>query len=77
MKIIGNHEKKEIILADGDQIEVKTLKGNPLTICISCIEGCLYIDEILAKKIKDMEIEEEQTKVLIQYNQRKKQEKSE
>ena len=71
MKIIEKKNKKTIFLDDNDSINIKTLKGNPITIKIECINGCLLIDEISSSKIKEMSLEQEQLEKLKQYNQKK------
>ena len=72
MKIVEEKEKKIIVLDEGDVIEVKTLKGNPLLLRVECQEGCLLVDEINIKRIKEIGIEEVELAKLKQYNQRNK-----
>ncbi len=77
MKIIEEKNKKTIFLDDNDSINIKTLKGNPITIKIECINGCLLIDEISSSKIKEMSLEQEQLEKLKQYNQNVKNQRNE
>ena len=39
MKIVEENKKKIIILETNEEIEVKTLKRNPVTIKIECVNG--------------------------------------
>lgn len=71
MKIIEENNIKTIFLDDNDSINVKTLKRNPVTIKIECVNGCLLVDEVSSSKIKDISIEQEQLEKLKQYNQKK------
>lgn len=68
MKIIEENKKKIIILDTNEEIEVKTLKRNPISIIIKEKEGALLIDEVSAKRIKEIALEEEQVKILKEYN---------
>ena len=71
MKIIEEKNVKTIFLDDKDSIDVRTLKKNPVTIKIECVNGCLLVDEVSSSKIKDISIEQEQLEKLKQYNQKK------
>ena len=71
MKIIEEKNVKTIFLDDKDSINVRTLKKNPVTIKIECVNGCLLVDEVSSSKIKDISIEQEQLEKLNQYNQKK------
>ncbi len=71
MKIIEEKNVKTIFLDDKDSINVRTLKKNPVTIKIECVNGCLLVDEVSSSKIKDISIEQEQLEKLKQYNQKK------
>ena len=68
MKIIEENKKKIIILDTNEEIEVKTLKRNPISIIIKEKDGALLIDEVSAKRIKELALEEEQVKILKEYN---------
>ena len=68
MKIIEEKKKKIIILDTNEEIEVKTLKRNPISIIIKEKDGALLIDEVSAKRIKEIALEEEQVKILKEYN---------
>ncbi|HIR74100.1 TPA: hypothetical protein IAB95_01200 [Candidatus Ventrenecus avicola] len=68
MKIIEENKKKIIILDTNEEIEVKTLKRNPISIIIKEKDGTLLIDEVSAKRIKEIALEEEQVKILKEYN---------
>ncbi len=68
MKIIEENKKKIIILDTNEEIEVKTLKRNPISIIIKEKDGALLIDEVSAKRIKEIALEEEQVKILKEYN---------
>ena len=68
MRIIKEEKKNLIILKDGDEIEVMTLKGNPIRIEIKCMDGTLLVDEISSNRIQELKIEQEQVKKM---NQRK------
>ena len=68
MKIIEENKKKIIILDTNEEIEVKTLKRNPISIIIKEAAGALLIDEVSAKRIKEIALEEEQVKILKEYN---------
>ena len=68
MKIIEENKKKIIILDTNEEIEVKTLKRNPISIFIKEKDGALLIDEVSAKRIKEIALEEEQVKILKEYN---------
>ena len=71
MKVVEENKRKIIILETNEEIEVKTLKRNPVTIKIECVNGCLLVDEVSSSKIKDISIEQEQLEKLKQYNQKK------
>ena len=45
MKIIEEKNVKTIFLDDKDSINVRTLKKNPVTIKIECVNVCLLVDE--------------------------------
>ena len=75
MKIIEEKNVKTIFLDDKDSINVRTLKKNPVTIKIECVNGCLLVDEVSSSKIKDISIEQEQLEKLKQYNQKKSKKK--
>ena len=68
MKIVEENKKKIIILETNEEIEVKTLKRNPISIFIKEKDGALLIDEVSAKRIKEIALEEEQVKILKEYN---------
>ena len=68
MKIVEENKKKIIILDTNEEIEVKTLKRNPISIIIKEKDGALLIDEVSAKRIKEIALEEEQVKILKEYN---------
>ena len=68
MKIVEENKKKIIILETNEEIEVKTLKRNPISIIIKEKDGALLIDEVSAKRIKEIALEEEQVKILKEYN---------
>lgn len=68
MKIIEENKKKIIILDTNEEIEVKTLKRNPISIIIKEKDGAFLIDEVSAKRIKEIALEEEQVKILKEYN---------
>lgn len=72
MKIVEENKKKIIILGTNEEIEVKTLKRNPISIFIKEKDGALLIDEVSAKRIKEIALEEEQVKILKEYNFKKK-----
>ena len=72
MKIVEENKKKIIILETNEEIEVKTLKRNPILIYIKEKDGALLIDEVSAKRIKEIALEEEQVKILKEYNFKKK-----
>ena len=72
MKIVEENKKKIIILETNEEIEVKTLKINPISIFIKEKDGALLIDEVSAKRIKEIALEEEQVKILKEYNFKKK-----
>ena len=76
MRIIEeNNKKKTVVLDDGDLLYIKTLKGNPLTLKIECNDGCIYVDEVLSKRIKEISMEQQQLEALNRYNHAKEQEK--
>jgi len=64
LKILNSENGKTAILNDGDILEVKTLKGNPLTIQIKCEDGVLFVDEITEHRIKELKIEQEQKEIM-------------
>ena len=68
MKIIEENKKKIIILDTNEEIEVKTLKRNPISIIIKEKDGAFLIDEVSAKRITEIALEEEQVKILKEYN---------
>lgn len=72
MKIIEENKKKIIILETNEEIEVKTLKRNPISIFIKEKDGALLVDEVSVKRIKEIALEEEQVKILKEYNFKKK-----
>ena len=72
MKIVEENKKKIIILETNEEIEVKTLKRNPISIFIKEKDGALLIDEVSANRIKAIALEEEQVKILKEYNFKKK-----
>ena len=65
------NKKKIIILDTDEEIEVKTLKRNPISIIIKEKDGVLLVDEISAKRIKEIALEEEQVDILKKYNSQK------
>ena len=71
MKIVEENKKKIIILGTNEEIEVKTLKRNPISIFIKEKDGALLIDEVSVKRIKEIALEEEQVKILKEYNFKK------
>lgn len=71
MKIMEENKKKIIILDTDEEIEVKTLKRNPISIIIKEKDGVLLVDEISAKRIKEIALEEEQVDILKKYNSQK------
>lgn len=76
MKIIEENKKKIIILDTNEEIEVKILKRNPISIFIKEKDGALLVDEVSAKRIKEIALEEEQVKILKEYNFKKRNKKS-
>ncbi|HIQ94292.1 TPA: hypothetical protein IAB29_04075 [Candidatus Ventrenecus stercoripullorum] len=72
MKIVEENKKKIIILETNEEIEVKTLKRNPISIFIKEKDGALLVDEVSVKRIKEIALEEEQVKILKEYNFKKK-----
>ena len=72
MKICDDDKKMVIYLDDGDILDLKTLKGNPITMTIKCLNGCLTIDEVHSKRIKEINMEQEQLKALEIYNKKRK-----
>lgn len=72
MKIIEENKKKIIILDTNEEIEVKILKRNPILIFIKEKDGALLVDEVSVKRIKEIALEEEQVKILKEYNFKKK-----
>ena len=68
MKIIEENKKKIIILDTNEEIEVKTLKRNPISIIIKEADGTLLVDEVSSKRIKEIALEEEQVKILKERN---------
>ncbi len=71
MKIIEEKKAKTLILEENDIVNVKTLKGNPITIEIKCINGCLLIEDVPSKRIKEVSMEQTELEALKQYNQKK------
>ena len=76
MKIIEENKKKIIILDTNEEIEVKILKRNLISIFIKEKDGALLVDEVSAKRIKEIALEEEQVKILKEYNFKKRNKKS-
>ena len=67
MKIIQEKEKNLIVLEDGDYIVIKTLKGNPIELHVECKSGTLLVDEMNAKKIKNLKEEQKQATIMKSY----------
>ena len=76
MKIVEENKKKIIILETNEEIEVKILKRNLISIFIKEKDGALLVDEVSAKRIKEIALEEEQVKILKEYNFKKRNKKS-
>lgn len=68
MKIIEENKRKIIILETNEEIEIKTLKRNPISIIIKEGDGALLVDEVSSKRIKEIALEEEQVKILKEIN---------
>ena len=64
MRILDSENGKTVILKDGEELEVKTMSGNPLRIQIKCNDGVLLVDEITERRIKELKIEQEQTEIM-------------
>ena len=64
MKIVEENKRKIIILETNEEIEIKTLKRNPISIIIKEADGTLLVDEVSSKRIKEIALEEEQVKIL-------------
>lgn len=68
MKIVEENKRKIIILETNEEIEIKTLKRNPISIIIKEADGTLLVDEVSSKRIKEIALEEEQVKILKERN---------
>ena len=68
MKIVEENKRKIIILETNEEIEIKTLKRNPIPIIIKEADGTLLVDEVSSKRIKEIALEEEQVKILKERN---------
>ena len=68
MKIVEENKRKIIILETNEEIEIKTLKRNPISIIIKETDGTLLVDEVSSKRIKEIALEEEQVKILKERN---------
>ena len=72
MKLYDDNKKKIALLENGDTLIVKTLKGNDIDITIQCIDGCLVVDEVYSKRIKEISMEQKEQQKLEKYNSNKK-----
>ena len=68
MKKVEENKRKIIILETNEEIEIKTLKRNPISIIIKEADGTLLVDEVSSKRIKEIALEEEQVKILKERN---------
>ena len=68
MRIVEENKRKIIILETNEEIEIKTLKRNPISIIIKEADGTLLVDEVSSKRIKEIALEEEQVKILKERN---------
>lgn len=68
MKVVEENKRKIIILETNEEIEIKTLKRNPISIIIKEADGTLLVDEVSSKRIKEIALEEEQVKILKERN---------
>ncbi len=63
MKIINNTNNNiEIILDDGDVLDISTLRHNKEHLIVKCINSSIHIDELAANQIKKKVLEEKEIK---------------
>ena len=68
MKIINKAEKKiNVVLEDGDVLEVSSLYGNKEHIFIECLDSKLHIEELSVSKIKEKSLEEKEIVKMSKY----------
>ena len=72
MKIVEENKRKIIVIETDEEIEVKTLKRNPISIIIKEAEGSLLVDEVSSKRIKEIALEKEQVNILKERNFKEK-----
>lgn len=66
MKTIDNKIKR-IILEEGEQIEIASLKGNNTVILISFKNGSFHIDDVAVEKINKIKEEDQAIKIMQDY----------
>lgn len=58
MKIIKTETQNELFLDEGEEIQVKTLFHNKITVRISCKNHTLYIEDVIQDRIKEIHLEQ-------------------
>lgn len=70
MKIIEENGQQVIYLQEGDNIFVKTMFKNPYTMNIKCLNHSLFINDIIDKRLKEIQIEQEELKKMREQNKK-------